>query len=63
LAPKEIDIAVPNIASRMADARETHRGHSPTISRIPSVVSVTVAVHAREGMIAAGKKEFTCAVY
>jgi hypothetical protein len=47
----------------MADARETHRGHSPTISRIPSVVSATVAVHAREGMTAAGKKEFTCAVY
>src|SRR5580693_3144365 len=63
LIPKEIAIAVPNIASRMALASETQRGHSPKISRIPQDVSATVAAQATNGTKAAGRKEFTSAAY
>ena len=49
LMPKEIAIAVPNIASRTALASDTHRGHNPNISRIPHDVSATVAAHATKG--------------
>ena len=34
------------MASRMALPSATHRGHNPNISRIPHVVSATVAAHA-----------------
>jgi hypothetical protein len=54
LSPKEIAIAVPNIASRTALASETHRDHLPDISRIPSDVSATVAAHARSAIVAGG---------
>src|ERR1700679_3505932 len=63
LIPKEIAIAVPNIASRTALASDTHRGHTPNISRIPHEVSAIVAAHATKGIQALGRKEFTSAVY
>src|ERR1700722_10136139 len=63
LSPKEIAIAVPNMARRMALASETQRDHNPRISRIPSEVSQTVAVQARYGMAAPGMNESTCAAY
>src|SRR5208283_2182031 len=63
LMPKEIAIAVPNIASRTALASDTHRGHNPNISRIPHDVSATVAAHATYGIAACGRKEFTSAAY
>lgn len=43
LIPKEIAMAVPNMASKTALASETHRGQSPRMSRIPSSVSQIVA--------------------
>ena len=56
-------MAVPNIARRMALPSETQRDQSPRISRTPSVVSATVAVHAIRGITADGMNEFTCAAY
>jgi len=63
LIPKEIAIAVPNIASRTALASDTHRGPTPNISRIPHDVSAMVAAHATKGIQALGRKEFTSAAY
>ncbi len=56
-------MAVPNKASRMAAASATERGHSPRMSSMPSAISRAVAVHATSGIRAAGKYEFTSAVY
>src|SRR5579864_1165593 len=63
LSPKEIAMAVANMASSAALARAVHRNHNPRISRMPSDVSQTVATHATYGMAALGRKEFTSAAY
>src|ERR1700722_11640167 len=48
---------------RAAAPKATQRVQRPRIRRMPSESSAIVAVHARNGMMTAGMKEFTSAVY
>lgn len=56
-------MAMPNTANNKALPKATRRGHTPNIKAIPRTNSAAVAVQARNGMVKAGMKEFTSAVY
>ena len=61
--PNEIAMAVPNKSSRMELPRAAQRSQMPSTRARPNASSATVADHARNGIVEAGMKEFTCAVY
>jgi len=54
---------MPKRASRSALPRATQRKPMPLISATPKNSSAAVAAHARNGIVEAGMKEFTSAVY
>src|SRR5580704_17761047 len=54
---------IPNRKRSAAALKATQRVQRPRINKRPSESSAIVAVHARNGMIDAGRKEFTSPVY
>src|ERR1700741_1836668 len=61
--PNEIAMAVPNRTSSPAAASATKRSQIPRIKVMPRKVSAIVAAQARNGIVNAGIKELTFAVY
>ena len=61
--PNEIAMAVPNKNNNTALPRATQTRQIPKIKAIPKKSSAIVAAHARNGIVDAGMKEFTWAVY
>ncbi len=57
--PNEIDMAMPNSASRTALPSATQRGQTPRINATPKLNSAAVAAHAKNGMVNAGMNELT----
>ena len=61
--PNDHAIARPNKASSTALQKETQRAQMPAMSATPSAISAMVDAQARKGMLNAGMKELTLAVY
>ncbi|HEY7700487.1 MAG TPA: hypothetical protein VIE88_18815 [Vicinamibacteria bacterium] len=60
--PKEIAIEIPKEARRAALARAVQRRWMPAMSRMPSVVSASVAASAKKGIVERGRNDSTSAV-